>query len=79
LTASGEGLRIESLSDFGAAAKAGLDIDDVILKANGTPINSSKDLEAILSSTKPGDTIDLTVWKDKSQQTIKVMLHSRIK
>jgi predicted metalloprotease with PDZ domain len=40
--------------------KAGVDIDDVLLKLDDTNVYQSNDVEAILSKHKPGETIKLT-------------------
>lgn len=45
------------------ADKAGLQIRDVILEIDGEAITTDTDLRTIVASKKPGDQIQLTVWR----------------
>ena len=51
---------------------AGLDIDDVILKADGTDIKTAKDFEAITEKHKPGETIELVYSRKGVERTTKL-------
>ena len=46
-----------------AAAKAGIESGDVILKYNGQVIGRSGDLPALVGMAKPGDKVMLEVWR----------------
>jgi serine protease Do len=46
-----------------AAAKAGIESGDVILKYNGQPIGRSGDLPALVGMAKPGEKVMLEVWR----------------
>lgn len=58
-----EGALVSSVMPGSAAAKAGVQQGDVILKYNGRPINVSGDLPALVGMAKPGDTATLEVWR----------------
>jgi serine protease Do len=73
------GVLIEKESNASAALKAGLVNGDVIIAAGGTPIASTDDLAAKLSSTKPGDLMNITVLRGKDKITKDVILQSKAK
>jgi serine protease Do len=58
-----EGALVSSVMPGSAAAKAGLQQGDVILKYNGQPINQSGDLPALVGMAKPGDKATIEVWR----------------
>ena len=57
------GAMIVSVTEDGPAAKAGLQENDVITKVNGEPVDSNNDLVDIIASAKPGDVMDLEVYR----------------
>jgi serine protease Do len=58
-----EGALVASVQKGSPAAKAGLQSGDVILKVNGQPIVASGDLPAIIGMSKPGDRVQLDLWR----------------
>jgi S1-C subfamily serine protease len=51
---------------------------DVILAVDGTPMQSFEDLASYLAlRTRPGDTVQLTILRDGSEQTVAMTLGSR--
>jgi serine protease Do len=58
-----EGALVSSVVPGSAAAKAGIQQGDVILKYNGKPISESSDLPALVGMAKPGDKATLEVWR----------------
>ncbi len=51
---------------------------DVIVAFDDTPITSARDLIAYLETfTRPGDTIDVVIWRDGEQMTVPVTLGER--
>lgn len=58
------GALVSSVAPQSAAAKAGIEAGDVILKYNGQPIVRSGDLPALVSLGKPGDKVMLEVWRN---------------
>ena len=57
-----------------AAAKAGLQEGDVILKVDGESITSSSDLVLAIRSHSPNDEVDVTYLRDGKEETTKVKL-----
>jgi len=47
------------------AASAGIPPGSIVIAVNGVPVNSRADVSIILNTTKPGNTLTLTVEKDK--------------
>jgi len=65
-----KGLVIADIFKNSPASKANLKPGDVISKFNGKEIKTYFDLESALSLTKPGDNIQLVVFKDGTERTI---------
>jgi serine protease Do len=58
-----EGALVANVEKGGPADKAGLQPGDVIRKANGQPVVASGDLPAIIAQSRPGDRLQLEVWR----------------
>jgi serine protease Do len=58
-----EGALVASVEKGSPAEKAGLQPGDVIRKANGQPIIASGDLPAMVSLSRPGERLQLEVWR----------------
>ena len=58
----------------GPAAKAGLQVGDVIVVADGKPIQSYDQLVVIIQEHKPGDRIDVTYFRGAKKLTASVTL-----
>src|SRR5271167_2115067 len=86
------GLLIESTTKGGPAAQAGIKGGnktvlaglqqlriggDVLTAVDQTEINSQQDLGRILNRHKPGDTITLTIYRDRKKQEVKATLADR--
>jgi serine protease Do len=69
-----EGALVSSVMPGSAAAKAGLQQGDVILKYNGQPINESGDLPTLVGMAKPGDTASLEIWRSGKKLTLPATL-----
>ena len=51
---------------------------DIITAINGEPISGMNGLVSYLArNTRPGDTVNLTVWRDGQQITLQVQLSAR--
>jgi serine protease Do len=68
-----EGALVSSLEKGGAAAQAGIEPGDVILKLNGQP-TSATELPVAIASLSPGTTVNLEVWRDHSTRNVSVKL-----
>src|SRR6185503_13371054 len=68
----GKGVLVTSVTDDGPAAKAGVRAGDVITAIDGEAVDSPGDLARVINRKKDGD-VALTIVRNKSQQTIRVM------
>lgn len=56
------------------AEKSGLKVDDIITKVDGEKVETVTDLSNIIENHEPGDTITLTVYRNKNYKNINVTL-----
>ncbi len=68
------GVLIVSTSPDGAAAKAGLKQNDIIVQLDNDQITSTTSLSDILLSKKPGDSVTVKFYRGQEQQAVKVEL-----
>ena len=52
LDLKGEGLLVEHVGKEGAAAKAGIQVNDILLAANAKPLKKPADVEVVLTDGK---------------------------
>jgi serine protease Do len=71
-----EGALVSSVEKGGAAAQAGVEPGDVILKLNGQPVNQSSELPAVVAALQPGTTVKLEVWRNHASRELSVKLAS---
>jgi serine protease Do len=64
-------LVVEVVADS-AASKAGLEPGDIITKFAGQTLTEDSNLGALINQQKLGDTVDLTYWREGSEQQVKV-------
>jgi serine protease Do len=67
-----EGAVVGSIEDGSPAAKAGLEVGDVIQKIDGRAIEGSADLSRTIRSLKPGSKVNLSVWRAGKARDIPV-------
>jgi serine protease Do len=67
-----EGALVSSVEDNGPAAKAGLRAGDVILAWNGSSVDESSALPALVADTAPGQAAQVRIWRDRKEQTVNV-------
>ena len=70
------GARIEEVGSDGAAAAAGLETDDVVVRVDENLVGSSNDLVATIRGYRPGDEVTLTVVRDGEVEEVEVTLES---
>ncbi|OUM75258.1 serine peptidase [Pseudomonas caspiana] len=66
------GALVAQVLDNGPAAKGGLQVGDVILTANGTPIVMSADLPHLIGNLKDGSKAELGIIRDGKRQNLTV-------
>ncbi len=71
------GVLIEDVRPDTPASKAGLKGEDVVLEADGKKLESASQLQSIVAQTKPGETLNLDVWRDGKQITIPVKIEAQ--
>lgn len=69
---STDGALVAKLADNGPAAKAGLQVGDIIISANNKKIKTPDDLSEIINDTKIGNKLTLEVYRSKQAKTITV-------
>jgi len=72
-----QGVLVNAVVKGMPAENAGLKGGDVVLAVNGEEVNEPNELQAFISSFNPGDTVTLTIWRDKSSRSVKVTLKER--
>ncbi len=68
------GVIVETVNEGSAAAKAGMKVGDLIIKADGTTVKSVSEINKIRDSHKAGEEIILTVYRDGETLDIAVKL-----
>jgi len=66
------GALVSVVTPGSAADKAGIQVRDVILAFNGTPITDSSDLPPVVGATRPGSKADVKVFRDGKTLTLAV-------
>lgn len=68
------GARVDQVTADSPAAKAGLQVGDVITAIDGTNIDQSNSLASLIQAKKPGDTVKLSVTRGNQTLSISVTL-----
>lgn len=72
-----KGVMVTNIDSNSAAAKAGLEVQDVIVSINGTDLDGSSDLRKYLyTKVDIGDKVKLVVYHDGSKKTVELTLTS---
>ncbi|MDB5881993.1 MAG: Peptidase Do [Ramlibacter sp.] len=69
-----EGALVSSVQKGSPAEKAGLQAGDVIRSANGQPIVASGDLPAVVALEKPGEKLNMEVWRQGKKVSVSAQL-----
>ncbi|MES2709677.1 MAG: trypsin-like peptidase domain-containing protein [Verrucomicrobiota bacterium] len=67
-------LRIDEIADGSPAEKAGLQLEDIVTKADGREVNGIADIVSRVQAAKPGDTLKLTVRRKGAEKEVDVKL-----
>lgn len=73
----GQGILVRSLVPDGPAAKAGLQVNDIIVKVGDTTVGSPADISRQVSAKKPGDTVKLEFIHKGTPTTAEVILGTK--
>jgi membrane-associated protease RseP (regulator of RpoE activity) len=74
---AGRGLRVTSISPGGAAATAGVQVDDLIVEADGRSVRSMDDMAQVITGKPPGMAVGLTLERAGARQQLQVTLGRR--
>ncbi|MBM3774580.1 MAG: Do family serine endopeptidase [Acidobacteria bacterium] len=69
-----EGVFVQSVVPGGPAEKAGLRAEDIIVAINGKPVRNGTQLVDIVTETAVGDTLKVTVLRDKQRRDFPVTI-----
>lgn len=70
----GPGGKVVEITPGGAAAAAGLRVDDIVTKVNGDSVTDPTSLIVMIRSFAPGDQVDLTIVRDGETMNVPVQL-----
>lgn len=71
------GILIEGVKPDSPAERAGLQMDDIILKYGGERVDDIQVLQSMVAHTKPGTKVDIVVWRDGKEMTIPVTVEKQ--
>ncbi len=71
------GILIVEVYEGGPAERAGLRVNDVILSINGDPVFQKQQALLIAASTKPGDEVEVSAWRDGERFSTTVIATER--
>ena len=71
-----KGALIDNLLDNSAASAAGIEIGDVIVEVDGTPISSSSNLQEAIARHRPGDKVEIVVDRGGREKSFTVTLNN---
>ena len=70
-------VQVMSVEEGGAAAAAGIQVNDIILSIEGTEITSKEDINSLLMEYNAGDTVIITVQRGNDKVDLTVTLGER--
>ena len=73
-----KGLLVRQVTADGAAERAGLRVDDIILALDGREINTVSELKEIVAQHSPGDNMAVTIRRNGQKQKINVTLLNNV-
>ena len=69
-----EGAEISFVEKGSPADKAGVERSDIVLRVDGKPVSGADDLSRTIAGLKPGNKVNLEVWRRGTQKQIAVTL-----
>lgn len=71
------GIYVQSIDEFSAAEKAGIQVGDVIIEADDTKITTMDKLNELKNKKKIGDTMKLKIYRDSRTKDVTVTLQEQ--
>ena len=72
-----QGVLVQDVVPNGAGADAGLKSGDVILSVDNKEVNAANELQTIIGSKHPGESVSLKIFRDGGYKTMEVTLKPR--
>jgi serine protease Do len=69
-----EGASVARVEPGSPAEKGGIQAGDIVIKYNGTPVESMGDLRRMAGATKPGTKVAVSVWRKGAQRDLNVVV-----
>lgn len=69
-----QGVLVQTVTNGSAAAQAGMKAGDVITAVNGRAVQNVADVTRAVRSARPGSALDMRVFRDKKEITVKVIV-----
>jgi Do/DeqQ family serine protease len=71
------GVYVGNVRDGGAADRSGMASGDVVLRMAGEKVDAPNELQSTVARFRPGDVLQVTVWRDGAERTLRVRLMGR--
>lgn len=71
------GVFVGSVEKDGPAAKAGVQVGDIVTKVDGDTIASSRELVRAIRHRKPGETVEVSLLRNGAGRTVKITVGER--
>lgn len=68
------GIRVNLVEPEGPSALAGMIEGDVIVSIEGSPIINAESLSSLISSSRPGESVDVRVWRNGELKDLSITL-----
>lgn len=73
----GSGVLVSNVVDDSPAARAGIQVGDIITRFDGEDVTSSRKLTTLVRRAEAGDPADLELWRDGKVETVSTTLDER--
>ena len=73
----GSGVLVSNVVDDSPAARAGIQVGDIITRFDGEDVTSSRKLTTLVRRAEAGDPADLETWRDGKVETVSTTLDER--
>jgi putative serine protease PepD len=77
LAETDDGVRLSDVLPGEPAERAGLENGDVVLEADGKPVESGSDIQSAVGAHKPGEKLELRIDRNGDERTVTVTLGTR--
>ncbi|MCY3934020.1 MAG: PDZ domain-containing protein [Acidobacteria bacterium] len=73
----GSGVLVSNVVDDSPAARAGVQVGDIVTRFDGEDVTSSRKLTTMVRKAEAGDPADLEIWRDGKVETVGTTLDER--